>query len=463
MKFINHSGQSVDLGDIDLHITYLEDLSPQDISLDAVKKSRNFRQMVFLGHFTISQHGDSTFEKNLKKQEGKFAHKIAEETKEEEGEMESGLKVKIRGHFLEAGGYAKVNRNLALALKNKGKSVCIVPTTQSMVDLSTEELNEILRLKKDVGRDCIAIDSMIPSFGNMSGGKYKILYTTVESDTIPQQFIDCLNMYHEIWVTSDYCKEVIDKYVNKKVIVMPNSVDNMLYREDVEPYEFNPELNPFVFVSVFGWSYRKGYDVLLRAYLEEFSDQDNVSLLILSRYQGKTSRSDKIKDTINDYKQKYSPDNSPHIARISKVIPEKDMPRIYKACNAFALFSRGEGWGLPYCEASLCGLPVIATNHSGHTMFLNENNSVLVDIDKKSKLPPGLMHIHYWDNQIFPELKSDDFVYSCRKAMRYVYDNHGECVDKNKVLSQYISDNYNINTVSDKIISRLEEIWRDIK
>ncbi len=40
MKFINHSGQSVYLGDIDYNITYLEDLSPQDISLDLVKKSK---------------------------------------------------------------------------------------------------------------------------------------------------------------------------------------------------------------------------------------------------------------------------------------------------------------------------------------------------------------------------------------------------------------------------------------
>jgi len=461
MKFINHTGQSVHLTDVDLNVTYLEDLSPQDISLNLVKKSRNFRQMVLLGLFSISEHEGSPFEKSLKKQEGKLENKIKKT--EVEGENVDEIEVKIRGHFYEAGGYAKVNRNLALALHDKGMNVKIDPTSQNIVDLSSEEISRLAPLRKNVGKNAIVIDSMVPSFGNMLGGKYKILYTTVESDTIPQQFVDCLNMYNEIWTVSDYCKEVISKYVDREIIVMPNSVDNKLYNENVEAYEFSPNLNPFVFVSVFGWSYRKGYDALLRAYLEEFTAEDPVTLLVVSRYQGKANRSDKIKDTISDYIQKYAPENAPHIARFSKVISEEDMPRVYKACDSFVLFSRGEGWGLPYCEASLCGLPVIATNHSGHTMFLSKDNSTLVDIDRKSPLQPGLMHVHYWDNQIFPELKSDKFITDCRLAMRNVFENYEEHKIKNKALSQFISDNYNVNSVADKAADRLREIWSKIK
>lgn len=462
MKFINKSGQTVHLSDIDFEVTYLENLSSQDISLDLVKKSKNFRQMILLGMFSIVEHEGSVFEKSLKKQEGKLKDMREEEEKIDNKNTDK-IEVKIRGHFYEAGGYAKVNRNLALALDNKGFYVNISPTAKNMIDLSSEELSQLAPLKKEVSKDAIVIDSMVPSFGNMSGGKYKILYTTIESDTIPQQFIDCLNMYNEIWTVSDYCREIISKNVDRKVTVIPNSIDNKNYHKNVEPYSFSPSLNPFVFVSVFGWSYRKGYDALLRAYLEEFSADDPTTLLIVSRYQGKTNRSDKIKDTINEYIQKYAPKNAPHIARFSKVISEEDMPRVYRACNAFVLFSRGEGWALPYCEASLCGLPVIGVNHSGHTMYMKENNSTLVDIDKKSLLKPGLMHVHYWDGQMFPELKSDKFIENCRQAMRDVYVNYDNHKNKNEVLSQYISDNYNINSVSSLAEARLKEIWSEIK
>lgn len=463
MKFINKSGQTVHLTDINKDITYLEDLSPQDISLDLVKKSRNFRQMVFLGMFSIAEHGNSPFEKSLKKQEGKIAPKEEKVNQTKSNNNMNKIEVKIRGHFYEAGGYAKVNRNLAKALHDKGFSVNISPTAQNIIDLTSEEISELAPLRREVGKNAIVIDSMVPSFGNILGGKYKILYTTVESDTIPQQFVDCLNMYNEIWTVSDYCKEVISKHVDRKVLVIPNSIDNNNYNENVEPYHFNPKLNPFVFVSVFGWSYRKGYDALLRSYLEEFSNDDPTTLLIVSRYQGKTNRSDKIRETINDYIQKYAPENAPHVARFSKVISEEDMPRVYRACDAFVLPSRGEGFGIPYTESSLCGLPVIATNHSGHTMFLKENNSKLIDIDRKSPLQSGLMHVHYWDNQLFPELKSEKFISDTRKAMRYVYENYEECKNKNKILSQFISDNYNINTVSELAAERLRQIWSEIK
>lgn len=464
MKFINKSEQTVHLTDIDLSIPYLEDLSPQDISLTLVKKSRNFRQMVMIGMFSITDHGHSPFEKSLKKQEGKIESKKTEDDNwiKMDNNM-NNIEVKIRGHFYEAGGYAKVNRNLAKALHKKGFAVNIAPTAQNIMDLSPSEIAQLAPLRKNVSKNAIVIDSMVPSFGNILGGKYKILYTTVESDTIPQQFIDCLNMYNEIWTVSDYCKEVISRYVDRKVVVIPNSIDNELYNTNVEPYKFTPELNPFVFVSVFGWGYRKGYDALLRAYLEEFTENDPVTLLIISRYQGKTNRSDKIKETINDYINKYAPEKAPHIARFSKVISEEDMPRVYNACDAFVLFSRGEGWGLGYTEASLCGLPVIATNHSGHTMFLKDNNSKLVDIDRKSLLQPGLMHVHYWDNQLFPELKSDKFISDCKNAMRDVYENYSNYKNKNKILSQFISDNYNVNEVSRLAATRLREIWSNIK
>ncbi len=68
--------------------------------------------------------------------------------------MGSDIKVKLRGHFFEAGGYAKVNRNLALALKEKGIIVSIEPTTQAVVDLDVNELNEIGRNR---GCDNVAI------------------------------------------------------------------------------------------------------------------------------------------------------------------------------------------------------------------------------------------------------------------------------------------------------------------
>jgi glycosyltransferase involved in cell wall biosynthesis len=46
------------------------------------------------------------------------------------------------------------------------------------------------------------------------------------------------------------------------------------------------------------------------------------------------------------------------------------LARLYRAADAFVLPTRGEGWGRPLLEAMVMGVPVIATNWSGHTEFM---------------------------------------------------------------------------------------------
>lgn len=114
------------------------------------------------------------------------------------------------------------------------------------------------------------------------------------------------------------------------------------------------------------------------------------------------------------------------------------------------------------CEASLCGLPIIATNHSGHTMFLNKENSYLVDIDKLEKVREGIMHVHYWDNQLFPALRSPDFINRLRYNMRKVFENEKEANKKNFLLQKELRTNYSFDAASDRYVKRIKEIWSKI-
>ena len=53
-------------------------------------------------------------------------------------------------------------------------------------------------------------------------------------------------------------------------------------------------------------------------------------------------------------------------------------------CRASALVapSYGEGWGRPQAEAASMGIPVIFTNFSGTTEFLNNKNAFPIEIEK---------------------------------------------------------------------------------
>jgi len=258
--------------------------------------------------------------------------------------MQKTPKVNIKGFFHNNSGYSKVNRNLALALKKSGLAVGINPTQP----LNFHQAISMQGFPKFHDRESITIDSIVPTMGLESNGLYRILYTTIESSSMPNKFEDFTFFYNEVWVTSEFCKEVLLSHGFKKpVLVVPDIVDTSLYKASGEKHQFKPPLNPFVFVSVFQWGYRKGYDTLLRSYLQEFGADEPVSLLLIVHHP--ISKNEEIAREVSAFIKQIKPVGAPHIARCSKDIAESELPSYYRACDAFVLFSRGEGFGLPYC------------------------------------------------------------------------------------------------------------------
>jgi glycosyltransferase involved in cell wall biosynthesis len=57
---------------------------------------------------------------------------------------------------------------------------------------------------------------------------------------------------------------------------------------------------------------------------------------------------------------------------------EEDVAALYKneSIKALVTTTRGEGYGLPILEAAASGLPVIATNWSGHLDYMNKGKFI---------------------------------------------------------------------------------------
>lgn len=61
------------------------------------------------------------------------------------------------------------------------------------------------------------------------------------------------------------------------------------------------------------------------------------------------------------------------------VIPEVDLPKLYRLADAFVFPSLKEGWGLVVLEAIASGLPVVISNQSPFTEFLNAKQAIWVN------------------------------------------------------------------------------------
>lgn len=476
MQVANITGNTIWVEDIDIYLPY-KDGEVEHIEPDTLKRSRCLRGFILNGMLEVVAYDKSErIESSLVYLKNKSNTKIEKETQKQEEvripdaeplqECSDDIEVRMHGIFLDAGGYAKVNRNVALKLHQAGVKVKIDPK-RSQNQLRETELSPVMPLTKtEISRNHILIDSVIPSFSEMASGKYKVLYTTIESYSVPKQFMDCGQLYDEIWLTSPWSADVLRKNLPDKLIYsIPTGVDHEHYTEDGPQFDLKPNVNKFVFVSVFGWNYRKGYDVLLRSYFDEFSADDDVTLLIVSRYQSGQSRhhKNKIKDDIDKIMEEFPNKDLPHVVRYSRVIPEDDMPKLYRACDCFVLPTRGEGGGLPSLEAAMCGLPVIMTNCSGQQMYLTENNSYMLDIDHLEEIAPGQMHLHYWDGQQFPSLRSEETHNQLRQHMRSVVDNYDEAKRRNRNMQKLIMEKFTWNHTANQALDRLKAIHAKMK
>lgn len=474
MKIANKTKNTIYLEDVDLHLPYKNGES-EEVLPDILKKSKCLRAFILDGTLDVIEYDENErVESSIMYMKNKISASKPSPIQEEEPiEIPEGkeIEVKMHGIFYDAGGYGKVNRNFASNLNKLGVKIKIEPK-RSVNQLKEDELKPIAALEKtEISKKHIRIDSVVPTFAEASSGKYKILYTTIESYTIPKQFLECCQLYNEIWLTSPWAAEVLKEHIkDKPIYVVPAGVDETLYTMSGPAFDFRPNVKKFVFVSVFGWGYRKGYDVLLKAYFDEFSSDDDVSLILMSRYQGGTSKfhRTKIKDDIDKIMEGFPNKNLPHVVRYSDILPEADMPKLYRGANCFVLPSRGEGSNLCAVEAALCGLPVIMTNVSGQQMYLRQDNALLIEMDHLVEISRGQMHVHYWDGQKFPSLVSPSVHNQMKQAMRFAYesylhDGYRDPKQRNERMRKLILDNYTWKKSAIIAKRRLQEIRNSLK
>jgi glycosyltransferase involved in cell wall biosynthesis len=147
-----------------------------------------------------------------------------------------------------------------------------------------------------------------------------------ETDTIPDGWTPRLNYMDEIWVPTNFSRDVFVRAGAQasKVKVLGEPVDTEYFQpngnksradtllettlsaekktaySDLLPVLSIPD-DEFIFLFVGKWETRKGIKLLLRAYYEEFSNYDNVTLVLLtSAYHSESDFEVQIQRYIKD-------------------------------------------------------------------------------------------------------------------------------------------------------------------
>ncbi len=291
----------------------------------------------------------------------------------------------------------------------------------------------------------------------------KIGRTMFETDRLPDGWADRLNLMDFIWVPTFFHSRIFSSggVAASKLRVLGEPIDTKKFagnRSGAHSFDFpscsgRNSSTLFKFLSVFKFEDRKGWRFLLDGFLREFSRNEPVCLFILtSAYHSDSDFQAKISEFANSLESINH--EFPSVELLKSGIPDWRMPDVYANSDAFVIASRGEGWGRPHVEAMSSGIPVIATNWSGPSEFLNEENGFPVKSDGLEEISDGPFKGHYWS-------KPD--VNHLRMRMREVYSNYPAAKLRAARGRRDMKEKYCIKCIRKRVIEELKFATEKLK
>ena len=368
------------------------------------------------------------------------------------------------GSFTDAGGYANMNREIVQRLHNY-RFLPYISMYPTPVQVSQETIS-ILKLYSRL-RPKSHNHAYVYAFTPMSHERHpgrKIFFTMMETSTLHPEFVRCCNQYSdEIWVPSRANRQLFSSNgIVKPVRVIPLGIDELLYcdpsrallpfpiEECVGIFGRDPKkgIANYKFLTVIQWNFRKGFDALIKSFVNAFSAKDDACLLIATQYD---------ENVVGNDLRQFLPreDNLPQVVLYNHVIPITMMPSIYDSCNCYVHLSRGEGFSLTQIEAAARGLPVISCCHSGITEYLREDNGYPIYCGEKEPCLPKLAEISYFYQGQFLWRVGPRQVARAAEFMRHVYEHPQEASDRAAILQKEVGERFTWKKATERVAEAL--------
>lgn len=272
-----------------------------------------------------------------------------------------------------------VNRRLcAELLKDETIDLSVIPIQEDDFEddaMTSKETNAIKSryVSSQVSAD-ITIRQQWPPSLVPPQTPFHVFFQPWEYGSVPVEWVSFIRDYaQDVWVYSEYTKKgYVDSGVPpEQIFIVPLGVDTNVFFPDGEVYDL-PTKKTFRFLFVGGTIHRKGFDRLLESYINTFTSDDDVALVVKdmgtnSFYRGQTA-GEQIKTLQKDYK-------TPEIIYLSNDMTSQELSSLYRSCHCLVHPYRGEGFGLPILEAMACGLATIIPDKGASVDFTDKNTS----------------------------------------------------------------------------------------
>ncbi|WP_114971915.1 FkbM family methyltransferase [Rhodoferax ferrireducens] len=298
----------------------------------------------------------------------------------------------VEGHY----SLAIVNRGLAVALDALSQAQvafrpCHGEVYDNPVDLPLAQRAPLdamfgRRIPATAADRTISIAHHFPLISDAEKSRYRFIVFFWEETAVPVDTVTHINEnFDAVLVATHFVKRALrNSGCRLPIFVIPIGIDHLV-SPDVAPIE---AIKPapgraFRFLHVSSVFERKGVDVLLKAFFDQYSAGDAVELYIKTF----PNPHNRVREQLESLRRGRA--DAPKVIIDEEPLDDAGMLALYRSAQALVLPTRGEGFNLPAAEGLALGLPVIVTGYGAHLDFCTRATALLVPFH----FSPSLSHL----------------------------------------------------------------------
>lgn len=277
----------------------------------------------------------------------------------------------------------------------------------------------------------------------------------IETDKCnPEWKVACNKMTHVI-VPSNFASDslTLGGGVTTKISVVPEAY-NVEIDQDVNALELSEISTGFNFL-LFGQitgidldSDRKNIFHTVKWFCEEFENDKNVGLIIKSNLG--TNCIFHRKQLVSVFQKLLSEVRKgefPKVYLLNGDMSAEEVAGLMKSpkIKSMVSFTRGEGYGLPLIDAAASGLPILATNWSGHLEFLSKGHFSKVEYDLVPVSDKKIDGTIFVRGARWAQVREGD----AKKRMRKTVESYTKPKEWANELANVIREKYSIEAICD--------------
>jgi glycosyltransferase involved in cell wall biosynthesis/GT2 family glycosyltransferase/tetratricopeptide (TPR) repeat protein len=354
---------------------------------------------------------------------------------------------------------AHVNREMLLELSKRGIRAGVIPFEDRRFEPESEPRYAALKpLLNNIPPDAgIFIRHRWPPDLGRPGGYKFVLMQPWEFGYLPEQWVQAIEAgVTEVWVYSRYLRDVYLRsgVPAEKIFTIPLGVAPEIFCPEGQGLDIETEKG-CKFLYVGAAVARKGVDLLLEAYCEEFSPADDVALII------KDSTYSQIDSELfqSHVARMISSGDNPEIVYFHGDLLPSEMPNLYRSADAVVLPYRGEGFCLPAVEAMACGRAVIITGFGPSVDYASVERAYVLPYTVEKFRENSVLGYETAEPPFWAHPDKD----ALKAAMRAVLSNRDEARKRGQAAAEFVRANFTWERTADSICERLAALSEQIR